>query len=421
MDPKGAGEMASRPGSSSTKGSPPAPRRDVRPGESAGRPAGGEGGSASAPVGWLRLLPADPRPWLLASDEPSARWLTHLCLYEGASPEAAEVRRAHHEVLLDRGTQALIERLPAWGPSGPEVPSHASAAYAPNLLGLLADMGVAGGQDERVESLLDAMLDHQAADGRFTAFGSHPRGRAGVWSALPCDTHAITEVLVRFGRCEDERVGRAVARIHADLAETSQGRGWRCLPDPAVGFRGPGRVDDICPQASLQALRALARQSVPERGPEVLAAVRSVLRVWRERGRGRPYMFGHGRRFKTIKWPTFWYDAHAVLDTVGRFPEVWSGPAADPADRRSAAELAACMLAYNVDSDGRVTPRSCYRGFESYSFGRKREASPFATARVLVVLRRFQDLADDIAAVDVAALTSSKGGRGTALPPRARA
>jgi len=36
------------------------------------------------------------------------------------------------------------------------------------------------------------------------------------------------------------------------------------------------------------------------------------------------------------------------------------------------------------------------------------------------VLRRFDDLSDDAAAVDVTTLASSKGGTGTARPPKLR-
>lgn len=419
MQGKGEGDVARKRGPSGSQ-VPGAPRRGAGPSTSTRDPSGTAGRASRAPR-WLELLAVDPRPWLLDADEPSARWLTRLCLHDGEQPDPAATRRAHHEILGEAGTQALIERLPRWGPSGPAVSSHASPAFAPNLLGLLADLGVVGGQDERIETLLDAMLEHQRPDGRFTAYGSYRQAEDGVWSSLPCDTHAVTEVLIRFGRAADERVRRAVQRVRADLEETPQGLGWRCLTDPAVGFRGPGRVADVCPQTTLQALRVLARASTGEREPDVEAAVRTVLRVWRERGRERPYLFGHGRRFKTIKWPTFWYDVYAVVDTVGRFPAVWSGSDTDPADRRALAELAACMLAYNVATDGRVTPRSCYRGFERYSFGQKRRPSPFATARVLLVLRRLENVADDIAAVNVTTLASSKGGGGTALPPRARA
>jgi hypothetical protein len=65
-----------------------------------------------------------------------------------------------------------------------------------------------------------------------------------------------------------------------------------------------------------------------------------------------------------------------------------------------------------------VTPRSCYQGFEAYSFGQKKTPSPFATARLCAILRRFDDLTEEIRAVDVLALGSSKGGTGTPIPPR---
>jgi hypothetical protein len=61
---------------------------------------------------------------------------------------------------------------------------------------------------------------------------------------------------------------------------------------------------------------------------------------------------------------------------------------------------------------------STYRGYQTHSMGRKGAPSPFATARVLVALARVGDLADEVAAVDVLALSSSKGGSGTARPPR---
>jgi hypothetical protein len=87
-------------------------------------------------------------------------------------------------------------------------------------------------------------------------------------------------------------------------------------------------------------------------------------------------------------------------------------------DRQSLAELVACLIAYNLYPDGRVIPRSCYQGFEAYSFGQKKQPSPWATAYLCAVLRRYNDLAGEIRAVDVRKLTSSKGGNGTALPPR---
>lgn len=78
----------------------------------------------------------------------------------------------------------------------------------------------------------------------------------------------------------------------------------------------------------------------------------------------------------------------AVLDALGRYPALWRGAQADPADRLALAELAACLVGYNLSPDGAVTPRSTYQGFASMSFGQKKRPSGFATARVLAVLHR---------------------------------
>ena len=80
----------------------------------------------------------------------------------------------------------------------------------------------------------------------------------------------------------------------------------------------------------------------------------------------------------------------------------------------------ACLIAYTMDAQGRVRPQSTFRGFEDHSFGQKKQASLFATAKVLSVLAPFTDLADDVADVDVLTLTSSKGGTGTVVGPRTR-
>jgi hypothetical protein len=55
--------------------------------------------------------------------------------------------------------------------------------------------------------------------------------------------------------------------------------------------------------------------------------------------------------------------------------------------------------------------------FETCSFGQKQRPSPSATARLLAVLHRLDDLAEAAAAVDVGTLGSSKGGQRRRRPP----
>jgi hypothetical protein len=363
---------------------------------------------------WVRLLGADPRPWLLASAEPPARWVS-LARLEGRAEDDPEVLAARAVAVTSPMVADLIDALPGWG-HGPGATGHDSPSYLPNLLAFLADLGVRAGDDPRVDDALDAIGSHQEGDGRIAAFGRARGHPEPLWGSLPCDTHRIAEVLLRYGRAGDPVVVRALGRIAADRRTTNQGTAWTCIPDPVVGFRGPGRKGDICPQVTLEALRAFSWLPEGDRPEGLDAAARTVLDVWRDRGAHQPYMFGHGLRFKTVKWPPLWYGAYAVLDTLGRYPALWRD--GERADRRSLAELVACVVAYNVAPDGTVTPRSVYRGFTQHSFGQKKQPSPIATALLAAVVRPFADLADDIAEVDVATLTSSKGGTGTPAPPR---
>jgi hypothetical protein len=102
-------------------------------------------------------------------------------------------------------------------------------------------------------------------------------------------------------------------------------------------------------------------------------------------------MFGHGARFVDGKWPPTWYDASAALEALAAYPSVWKGKAATAEDRGSTEEILRA-LASTFGSDGMVTPRSCYRGFESYSFGQKKRPSPWATARLCALLRVYEAL-----------------------------
>lgn len=363
---------------------------------------------------WVDLLGADPRPWLLTSPESPARWVT-LAQLEDRPEDDPALLEARAGAVTSPMVTDLIDALPGWG-QGPGATGHDSPTYLPNLLAFLADLGARAGDDPRIDDALDAIASHQHEDGRIAAFGRARGHVEPLWGSLPCDTHRIAEVLLRYGRTDDPVVARARDRIAADLCATNQGPAWTCIPDPAVGFRGPGRKLDICPQVTLEALRVFSRLPEADRPDGLEHAARTVLDVWRHRGEHQPYMFGHGKRFKTVKWPPLWYGVYAALDTLGRYPTLWRD--GRRSDRRSLAELVACLVAYNVAPDGTVTPRSVYRGFASHSFGQKKQPSPIATALLAAVVRPFADLADDIFEVDVTTLASSKGGTGTPAPPR---
>lgn len=358
-------------------------------------------------------LKGDPVPWLLGSTEPYARWAT-LRDVVGLSLDDPSVQQAHALVIADENVRALVGELPARLTAA--VADHHSPLFLPNRLNLLADMGVTHGDFPAVDALLEALTATQDRTGRFRprATATSPQTHAGA--SPRCEHNAVTEVLLRFGLGHDPRVAKAVARLSSDIRTGNQGHGWCCTPEKRT-LSGLTRKLDVCPQIDLEGVRAFAMLPAHQRPRTARDAARTPLEIWRRRPQERPYQFGHGYQFKTVRWPSFWYDVLGVVDAVGRFPELWNGPEAREEDRRAVAELAACLIAYNTDSQGRVKPRRVHRGYERFSFADKSAASPFATARVLAALVRVADLAEEIAAVDVESLASSTGGSGTVLPP----
>ena len=339
---------------------------------------------------WLDLLPADPRPALLESAEPSARFVT-LTAVLGVPEQDPEARAARAVVVADPGIRTLVERLPEWGP-GLTFSGHNSPGFPPNLLRLLHSLGVRAGDFAPIERLLDRMLRHQAEDGRFLTPGGTTGGGKAAWASLPCDHFAILEVLLLFGRRDAPGIDDALERMRETFGETAQGPGWLCLPDPVAKWRGPGRKGDVCLQVTIEALRLFALVPASDRPRRTAEAARTVLGAWRRRGAEKPYMFGHGRRFVDGKWPPTWYDASAVLQALAAYPSVWKNRDAAAEDRHSVAEILRALAA-TFGPDGTVTPRSCYKGFEDWSFGQKKLPSPWATARLCGILRSFSAVA----------------------------
>lgn len=360
---------------------------------------------------------ADPRGWVLQSEDPAARWALLTGVLDRPDDDPG-VQSARAAMLAHPGTADLLARVAPWDAGG-TLSGHNHPSFTPNLLNLLADRGLRAGDDPAVDAALREMSRHHDDAGHLATNAAPRRGEPPVWGSLLCDNHAIVDVLLRYGRdpADDPGLAAALDTMAADLTETAQGRAWPCLPDPATGFRGPGRRGDFCPQVTLEALRAFSRLPDADRPAGLLEVAGVALSAWLRRGVEKPYMFGHGKTFKTTKWPVTWYGAHLMVDVLGRWPGLWRGSGADPVHRRALAEVTACLIAYNTDDAGRVVPRSTFKAFETHSLGQKAAPSAFATAQLLAVLHRVDDLAPDVALVDVTALSSSKGGSGVALPP----
>lgn len=356
-------------------------------------------------------LGGDPLPWILDSGEPIAVWQTLTGVLD-LPEDASEVKAAHARVVEDQAVRSLVSAV-VQTRATPLV-RHDDSLYLPGRLRLLADFGVARGEFAELDTLLEGLLGEQERGMRSASPAAvRPKPDAG---SRYCDAVPMAAALLRFGLGGDDRSVRAVTTALRGIVRTSDAAGWRCVPERrgmlALARRGP-----VCPQLQVEGLR-LASLLPESQRPATVRLVRAQLGAWRMRAEMRPYGFGHGYQFKTVRWPSLWYDALAVVDAVGRFAEAFAGDDA-LADRQALAEIAACLIAYNVGVDGRVTPVRVYPGYPDFSFGRKDGPSPFATVRVLSTLVRIADLAEEIAAVDVSGLASSRGGRAVPTPPHA--
>ena len=98
---------------------------------------------------WVGLLAADPHPWLLTSGEPTAELVALTALLDRPAGDP-DVRSARERVLADPGTAELIDRLPRWDCDAVTT-GHNSPTFAPNLLSLLAHMGLLGGDSPVID------------------------------------------------------------------------------------------------------------------------------------------------------------------------------------------------------------------------------------------------------------------------------
>lgn len=334
------------------------------------------GRAAGAPAKWLEILGGDPRIDLLQCDESFTIFRTLVDLLE--IPVDKDVIESVRElVLADEKVNSLVNDLPAdW--STYLVKGHDKADYPPSILLLLFDFGVQANDFPQINELLDQMRSLQDDDGRFLSLARFPGKDPAIGSSF-CDTHIITEVLIRGGYVTSSEVRNAIAMMSDKIDETNQGLAWKCEPNSATGARGPGRKDDLCPQATLEALRVFSLLPEKERPTTLLEAGKTLLGCWERRKTEKPYLFGQGSRFKKLRPPFFWYNIGYVLDTFSHYPEFF---------HETPFEEMIGEMVQAADTDGKFIPGSVYRHFKEWSFGQKKEWSPWTTMYACRILKR---------------------------------
>lgn len=314
----------------------------------------------------------DPVPYLLSSSEPWVRYNTLLNI-AGTYPEEDEVHSAREDLLGHPAVTGLIEECGVW-PDG-ALKRHNDAGHLIHKIGLLADLGLRV-RDPGISEVADAILSHRSGEGMplSNLLVSKSFGGDGVpgpgW--MLCDAPLLIHALASFGLGGDPRVVEG-AHLLSSLADDN---GWRCRGS-VPGFRGPGRKGDHCPYANLISLKALSMFPELRVSESCRRGVESQLHHWEERRR--IYMFGIGSTFSKLKYPNVWYDVLHVLEVLSRFP--WAR-----GDYRFL-EMLELVNSKQGEGDGFV-PESVWRAYRDWSFGQKREASPWLTYRIATINAR---------------------------------
>jgi len=312
--------------------------------------------------------PASVIQWLADSEYP---WVRRIARDElGAEINEPGLDKA---VLESQLIQQIVSILHGdW----PLLKGHNKADHPLNLLRMLHELG-----GSSVAPILTPLLDKifgrvspeglpltEVIEGRW---GSKP-GEPWMWYA--CDAPLYVGVAARIGMIDEHRVRRAAEAILAQSRDNS----WGCLSSRS-DFRGPGRKDDPCPIAILDALYALAPFKEYADHPTLAKGV-DVLLTHAERGYDHKlFMFGAGRKLFRLKYPHAWYDLANLLSVLAMIPAGRSEPRTQ--------KLAERVLE-QADDNGFFTPGSIYMAWKGNDFGQKKQPSPTLTARLWTILQR---------------------------------
>lgn len=193
----------------------------------------------------------------------------------------------------------------------PELPIH--------KLHFLLDIGFDTSVPE-IETAVSEILKYKDKHGVYQSLTNIPKHFGGTgedaFGWCLCDAPLLLSALVKAGVSYEKHIKQGVEY----LASLPQMPGYPCTVSKEFGkFRGPGRKDDCCPNATLIMLRLFAE--LPEYRDTDIANknIDAILTLWESSLERHPYMFYMGTDFRKLKAPAMWYDIVGVTDCLSQF------------------------------------------------------------------------------------------------------
>ncbi|MCL1847756.1 MAG: hypothetical protein FWF91_07330 [Coriobacteriia bacterium] len=292
-------------------------------------------------------------------------WLCHAIRKTVLKESEEDLTDLRSEVLSDTRIKAYLADVADYhsmivsNHKNPDLPIH-------KLLFLL-DIGLR--EEPEIAVATRKIMEHKDENGVYQSLTNIPKHFGGsgedVFGWCLCDAPLLLLALLKAGIDYERHIKPGVdylVGLHKDT-------GFPCSVSREFGkFRGPGRKDDCCPNASLKMLQLLA--AIPEYKESEVAenTALGMLSLWENSRELHPYMYYMGTDFRKLKAPTIWYDLVSVVDTLSHF----RGITADP----RFIEMAE-MIESKRDVDGLYTPESVYQKCKEWDFGQKKKPSPY--------------------------------------------
>jgi hypothetical protein len=262
------------------------------------------------------------------------------------------------------------------------VSGHKNPALPIHKLLFLLDLGLDPEVSE-IDTAIKQILQHKDEHGVYQSSVNIPIhfGGSGLdtfgWS--PCDAPLLLRALCEAGVDYEMHIKPGVDY----LVSLNRTNGFPCASSSELGkWRGPGRKDDCCPDATLSFLKLLLATPDYAQSELVRQTAMNLLDLWETSRTNHPYMFYMGTDFRKLKAPSLWYDIVSVCDALSQVEGIEN-------DVRFSEMLD--IIRSKQDQNGMYTPESVYLKLAEWDFGQKKSPSPYLTYLILRIFKRMEN------------------------------
>lgn len=303
--------------------------------------------------------------YLLSNGEPWLQYCVRINLLQENRGTLAELKEA---ALQDKKIKAYLHDISHY--HGQLVSNHKNPELPIHKLHFLLNIGFDTSIPE-IQIAINEIMKHKDENGVYHSLTNIPKHYGGTgedtFGWCLCDAPLLLSALAKAGVSYKEHIKQG-----ADyLANLPQMPGYPCSVSEGFGkFRGPGRKDDCCPNATLIMLRLFAE--LPEYRDTDLANknIDAILTLWEVSLERHPYMFYMGTDFRKLKAPAMWYDIVSVTDCLSQF---------EYAKKDSRFKEMLDIIRGKQTEEGLFIPEAVYQKFKGWDFGQKKTPSPYLT------------------------------------------